>query len=73
MAEQPGRDWTAMTRADFDPDVPLQLAVPTGPAAIPAEPDECGTAPLFGEESPVRRAPRTARRRAVRIDQDGLF
>lgn len=42
-----------MTPGDFDRDAPLVLNVGTGPATVPAEPDEYGTAPLFGEEAPA--------------------
>lgn len=73
MNETGGLDWTAMTPADFDPDAPLLLDVGTGPVVIPAEPDECGTPPMFGTEKPARRVARTDRRRGAPVDQDGLF
>jgi hypothetical protein len=44
-----------MTPGDFDRDAPLRLSVGTGPTAVPAEPDEYGTEPLFGNETPARR------------------
>jgi hypothetical protein len=67
-------EWTAMTPGDFDRDAPLRLNVGTGPTPVPAEPDEYGTAPLFGDEAPARRAPRPARRRtAPAAEQDRLF
>ncbi|GGL93593.1 hypothetical protein GCM10010129_41840 [Streptomyces fumigatiscleroticus] len=73
MSESPDRDWTAMTPGDFDRDAPLLLNVGTGPAPVPAEPDEYGTAPLFGERAPDRRARRSARRRAAEPEQGRLF
>ncbi len=52
-----------MTPGDFDSEAPLCLNVGTGPVVVPAEPDEYGTAPLFGDEVPERRpAPRRAGR-----------
>ncbi|MER7497082.1 hypothetical protein ABT033_31355 [Streptomyces pharetrae] len=73
MSETRGRDWTRMTPDDFDREAALRLDVGAGPAAIPAVPDECGTAPLFGDETagPRRRGPE--RRPAVPVDQDSLF
>ncbi|MFF9192588.1 hypothetical protein [Streptomyces rochei] len=73
MSEQHGRDWTRMTPDDFDRDAALRLDVDAGPAAIPAVPDEFGTAPLFGDETagPRRRGPE--RRPTAPVDQDGLF
>jgi hypothetical protein len=63
-----------MTPGDFDRDVPLCLNVGTGPTPVPAEPDEYGTAPLFGDEVPARpAAPRPARRRGARVEQGRLF
>lgn len=67
-----------MTPGDFDRDAPLCLNVGTGPVVVPAEPDEYGTAPLFGEETPVgtpgpRRAPRRAPRRTAPAEQGQLF
>lgn len=53
-AAHPGRDWTAMDRAEFDLDAPIALPVPTGPARILAAPDPCGTEALFGETVPER-------------------
>lgn len=55
MGERQDRDWVAMTPGDFDRDAPLVLNVGTGPATVPAEPDEYGTAPLFGETAPADR------------------
>ncbi|CAL9665329.1 hypothetical protein LMJ38_19205 [Streptomyces sp. R1] len=60
MGERQDREWVAMTPGDFDRDAPLVLNVSTGPATVPAEPDEYGTAPLFGETAP---APGTRRRK----------
>ncbi|CAL9667956.1 hypothetical protein [Streptomyces sp. enrichment culture] len=53
MGERQDREWVAMTPGDFDLDAPLVLNVGTGPATVPAEPDEYGTAPLFGETAPA--------------------
>ncbi|MFF4276205.1 hypothetical protein [Streptomyces sp. NPDC001536] len=75
VSEQ-GRDWTRMTPDEFDravPTAPLRLDVDGGAAPIPAVPDECGTAPLFGDETPVPRPGRSDRRPAAPVDQDGLF
>ncbi|MCX3289751.1 hypothetical protein OR263_24085 [Streptomyces sp. NEAU-H22] len=47
MSEQGGRDWVCMTPDDFDRDAPPR---PEVDGRIPAELDECGTAPLFGDE-----------------------
>ncbi|GGX85708.1 hypothetical protein [Streptomyces minutiscleroticus] len=68
-----GPEWAAMTPSDFDRDAPLCLNVRGGTAAVPAEPDEYGTAPLFGSESPARSAPRRARRPTAPADQGRLF
>ncbi|GGQ13628.1 hypothetical protein [Streptomyces griseomycini] len=74
MSERRERDWTDMTPGDFDRDAPLCLNVGTGPVVVPAEPDEYGTAPLFGEETPVRRpGPPRAPRRAAPAEQGRLF
>ncbi|MEU1040614.1 hypothetical protein ACFYP4_21905 [Streptomyces sp. NPDC005551] len=62
-----------MTPGDFDRDAPLRLSIGTGPAAVPAEPDEYGTEPLFGNETPVRNSGRRARRRSAPVDQEQLF
>ncbi|WP_260605019.1 hypothetical protein [Streptomyces sp. WAC 01420] len=63
MSERRERDWTDMTPGDFDREAPLCLNVGTGPVVVPAEPDEYGTEPLFGEDDP-RPTPRPAPRRA---------
>ncbi|GGV87551.1 hypothetical protein GCM10010228_70000 [Streptomyces massasporeus] len=47
MGEQGGRDWVCMTPDDFDCDAPPR---PEVDGRIPAELDECGTAPLFGDD-----------------------
>ncbi|MFZ4151766.1 hypothetical protein [Streptomyces pseudogriseolus] len=75
MGERRERDWTAMTPGDFDRDAPLCLNVGTGPVVVPAEPDEYGTEPLFGDEVPQRRpAPRGAPRRTTAPDaQQGML
>ncbi|MGF1338734.1 hypothetical protein ACQSMD_01235 [Streptomyces flavovirens] len=62
MSEREGRDWTAMTPEDFDPEAPAVPETGPGPAA-PAEPDPYGTPPLFDDEqlaSPSLRADRRA-------------
>ncbi|MFF8031862.1 MULTISPECIES: hypothetical protein [unclassified Streptomyces] len=74
MSERRERDWTDMTPGDFDRDAPLCLNVGTGPVVVPAEPDECGTAPLFGEATPARRTDsRRAPRRTAPAEQGQLF
>ncbi|MFG2515657.1 hypothetical protein [Streptomyces sp. NPDC048584] len=74
MSERRERDWADMTPGDFDLDAPLFLSVGTGPVVVPAEPDEYGTAPLFGEETPVRRpGPRRVPRRTAPEEQGRLF
>jgi hypothetical protein len=62
-----------MTPGDFDREAPLVLNVGTGPATVPAEPDEYGTAPLFGETAPVRPAQRRNRRGRPAPAQERLF
>lgn len=63
-----------MTPGDFDRDAPLFLNVGTGPVVVPAEPDECGTEPLFGEEPPARRpGPPRVPRRTDLAEQGELF
>ncbi|MEW2167346.1 hypothetical protein AB0912_30750 [Streptomyces sp. NPDC007084] len=53
MGEQCGRDWTQMTPESFGHDAPPR---PTAEqAAVPAVPDACGTAPLFGEKTRTER------------------
>ncbi|WP_221349552.1 hypothetical protein [Streptomyces beigongshangae] len=70
MGEQHGRDWTLMTPDDFGQDAPRP---PDAPAAVPAVPDECGTAPLFGDDTPAPR-PRGAEQGADPLDEQlGLF
>ncbi|MGW5284215.1 hypothetical protein ACWERI_32890 [Streptomyces collinus] len=56
-----GRDWTRMKRADFDDSAPLNLVDAAVCRPVPAEPDECGTQPLFGKDPkpPRPRHPRT--------------
>ncbi|MEY9490680.1 hypothetical protein RKD26_006474 [Streptomyces calvus] len=74
MSERRERDWTDMTPGDFDRDAPLCLNVGTGPVVVPAEPDEFGTAPLFGQETAVRRpGPPRAPRRTAPAEQGRLF
>ncbi|MFE1251697.1 hypothetical protein [Streptomyces sp. NPDC058735] len=71
MSEQGGRDWTRMTPDDFDREAPPR---PEVDGRIPAEADECGTAPLFGDQqpTPARTAP-PARHSARRGVQTRLF
>ncbi|MGW0033033.1 hypothetical protein ACWDXD_24855 [Streptomyces sp. NPDC003314] len=60
-----GRDWSAMTRADFDPSAPLALVdEDTVERAVPAVPDAYGTEALFGDE-PAPQRPRRIRRPAT--------
>lgn len=73
MGERQGREWAAMTPDDFDRDAPLVLNVGTGPTVVPAEPDEYGTAPLFGEAAPARPTPRPGRRTVAPPTQERLF
>ncbi|MFI5966490.1 hypothetical protein ACIA8J_30580 [Streptomyces asoensis] len=74
MGEGQGGEWLAMTPADFDQDVPLRLNVAAGAAAVPAEPDEYGTVPLFGKEPPARRPVRRAGGgRTGGVEQEELF
>lgn len=61
VTEEGGRDWVCMTPDDFDREAAPRPEVDT---RIPAELDECGTAPLFGEEP--AHAPAGARRPAER-------
>ncbi|MDX2554721.1 hypothetical protein [Streptomyces stelliscabiei] len=54
-AKLPGRNWLRMVPADFDRDAPAAPDAADRP--VPAVPDECGTVPLFGEESAAARTP----------------
>ncbi|MFD6289807.1 hypothetical protein [Streptomyces sp. NPDC060205] len=72
MSEQHGRDWARMTPDDFDQDAPLRPVVPAGPEAVPAVPDEYGTPPLFGDETPDARL-RARKGVATPPDQPTLF
>jgi hypothetical protein len=62
-----------MTPDEFDQDASPLPDVTAGPAAVPAVPDECGTAPLFGDETPVPRLRTAGDRPARRLDQLELF
>lgn len=73
MSQQQGRDWTRMTPDDFDREAAPRLDVEARPAAIPAVPDEFGTAPLFGDETAAPRPRGPERRSAAPVDQDSLF
>lgn len=73
MSERQERDWTDMTPGDFDRDAPLHLNVGTGPVVVPAEPDEYGTVPLFGEEAPPRRPGPRRPRGGAPAEQEHLF
>ncbi|MFH9570712.1 hypothetical protein [Streptomyces sp. NPDC017230] len=73
MGERQDREWVAMTPGDFDRDAPLVLNVGTGPTTVPAEPDEYGTAPLFGDTAPAPSAPRRNRRSGPSAAQERLF
>ena len=71
MTERQGRDWTLMTPDEFDQDAPpLPQDVP---AVVPAVPDECGTAPLFGDDTAAPCPRDTERRPAPPEEQPGLF
>jgi hypothetical protein len=64
-----------MTPDDFDLEAPPR---PEADGRIPAELDECGTAPLFGDEPPPagkgrRPAQRPAQGPAQRVFQGRLF
>ncbi|MET7746611.1 hypothetical protein [Streptomyces sp. NPDC005385] len=73
MGEQHARDWTRMTPDEFDRDAPLRRDA-AGAVTVPAVPDECGTAPLFGDERAAPPARSTADRgRAPIVDQPPLF
>ncbi|MGC5562073.1 hypothetical protein ACPYPG_04415 [Streptomyces sp. FR-108] len=72
MSEQHGRDWTRMTPDDFDQEAPRRPIVSAGPAAVPAVPDEYGTPPLFGDDTPTAR-PRTRKGVAQPFVQPALF
>lgn len=74
MTERRERDWTDMAPEDFDRDAPLCLNMGTGPVVIPAEPDEYGTASLFGEEPPARQpGARRPSRGGAPVWQEYLF
>ncbi|MET9395364.1 hypothetical protein ABZY20_33950 [Streptomyces sp. NPDC006624] len=70
MSEPGGRDWVRMTPDDFNRDAPPR---PEVDGRIPAELDECGTAPLFGDEPAPARTGRPAPRSAQRGCQERLF
>ncbi|WP_217141638.1 hypothetical protein [Streptomyces sp. AC627_RSS907] len=73
MGERQDREWVAMTPGDFDLDAPLVLNVGTGPVTVPAEPDEYGTAPLFGDPAPAPGTSRRNRRHGTSPAQERLF
>ncbi|MCG8971827.1 hypothetical protein [Streptomyces sp. CL12-4] len=70
-----GRDWSAMSRADFDEGAPLALVdADTVTCRVEAIPDACGTEALFGEAPTPRRAPGPRRPAAGPAAQgDALF
>ncbi|MFE6199409.1 hypothetical protein [Streptomyces sp. NPDC057838] len=70
MGEQGGRDWVRMTPDDFDREAPPR---PEVDGRIPAELDECGTAPLFGDEPAPAGGGRPAPRSARQACQERLF
>ncbi|MEU0213868.1 hypothetical protein ABZ281_01685 [Streptomyces sp. NPDC006265] len=70
MSEQGGRDWVCMTPGDFDRDASPR---PEVDGRIPAEPDECGTAPLFGDEPDPARTGRLTSHPGQRGCQGRLF
>lgn len=53
----PRRDWSTMTRADFDPSAPLALVDARAVKRPVAVPHQNGTDALFGDEPTSRRAP----------------
>ncbi|MEU9355079.1 hypothetical protein AB0D65_29795 [Streptomyces griseoloalbus] len=71
-----GRDWSEMSRADFDEGAPLALveAESLTRCRVEAVPDVYGTEALFGDVPTTRRATR-ARRPAVGAtpQDDALF
>ncbi|MEU1006546.1 hypothetical protein [Streptomyces tibetensis] len=70
MSEQGGRDWVGMTPDDFDREAPPR---PEVDGRIPAELDECGTAPLFGDEPSPATTSGTGPRSSLRGCQGRLF
>ena len=54
MSEPLGRDWTRMTRSDFDRAAPPHPDGPTPPVEVPDEPDAYGTPSLFTDEPPAQ-------------------
>ncbi|MER8220633.1 hypothetical protein ABTZ58_08585 [Streptomyces sp. NPDC094143] len=70
MSEQGGRDWVRMTPDDFDCEAPPR---PEVDGRIPAELDECGTAPLFGDEPAPAGTGRPSPHPAQRGSQGRLF
>ncbi|MFM9698857.1 hypothetical protein [Streptomyces europaeiscabiei] len=73
--EGPGRrDWSAMVRADFDPSAPLALVdADAVHRAVPAVPDKCGTAPLFGEDPKPKRTTRPRRPAPASLEDTGTL
>lgn len=71
MGEPSGRDWTQMTPECFGHDAPPHPAVES--AVVPAVPDACGTAPLFGDEPPPEHRADHPRRPAEQAHQEALF
>lgn len=74
-AKLPGRNWLRMVPADFDCDAPAAPAAPDAAGRpVPAVPDECGTAPLFGENPTPKHTPGPRRPAATSTeDPDTLF
>ncbi|WP_435244296.1 hypothetical protein [Streptomyces sioyaensis] len=71
-----GHDWRQMGRGDFDASVPLSLVDEDAARAgvrVPATPDAYGTAALFGDETPVRRAAPRRRAQHEQPQADALF
>ncbi|MFJ9416656.1 hypothetical protein ACIRPT_21040 [Streptomyces sp. NPDC101227] len=65
-----------MGRADFDTSAPPSLvdeSTARAGAPVPATPDAYGTAALFGDETPVRRAAPRRRAQAEQPQADALF
>ncbi|MCD9903193.1 hypothetical protein LUR56_31070 [Streptomyces sp. MT29] len=75
-ATPPGRDWTRMGRADFDDSLPPEPPVLIQEGAVrsvPAVPDECGTAALFGDRPAPRRPRRSSRPTPAPSEETGTL
>ncbi|WP_413100849.1 hypothetical protein [Streptomyces sp. Inha503] len=71
-----GPKWSQMGRAEFDGSAPLALideATARTGARVPATPDAYGTAALFGDEVPARRAAPRRKTQPAEPQGDTLF